>query len=138
MNFKNIIKKESFNNHKGPSMNDNSNEVRQIVKDEYLLRENESSNEMYFLQNGTLGVFKNKGGVEKQIGTVYSGEVVGEMSFLDGEPRCASVKALSDCDLIVIERDKFEKSLSGLPTWYKALVNTLLERLRKANQRIKI
>jgi CRP/FNR family transcriptional regulator, cyclic AMP receptor protein len=113
-------------------------EVVTIKKDAYLMREGEESADMYYLQSGTLGIFKIKGNVEQQIGTIYSGEVVGEMSFLDKEPRSASVKAISDCTLTQIPVEKFERTLTTLPAWYKALVNTLLDRLRKANSRIRI
>ena len=61
---------------------------------EYLLYEGEGSSEMYFVARGTLAIMKKRGQEEKQIGTIYSGEVVGEMSFLDSAPRSASVRAL--------------------------------------------
>ena len=105
---------------------------------EYVMREGEESTTMYFVQSGSLAVYKVKGNAEQQIGTIYAGELVGEMSFLDKEPRCATVKAISDCTLLVIPSDKFEKIFNELPKWYKALVNTLLGRLRKANARVRI
>lgn len=109
-----------------------------LEPEEYLIREGEESTQMYFLQTGTMAVFKRKGDATIQIGTIYSGEVVGEMSFLDKEPRSASVKAISDCVLTVIPSEKFEKTLNSLPAWYKALVHTLLDRLRRANSRIRV
>ncbi len=105
---------------------------------EYLIRENEESSEMYLLQKGTVAILKRQGDAEKQIGTIYSGELVGEMSFLDRSPRSASVKAISECEFMVIPIGKFEKFFDGQPVWYKALINTLLERLRKANCKIRV
>lgn len=61
---------------------------------DFLLHEGEVSSEMYYVQSGTLAVMKRKGDAVHQIGTIISGELVGEMSFLDKEPRSASVKAL--------------------------------------------
>ncbi len=109
-----------------------------LEPEEYLIREGEESTQMYFLKSGTMAVFKRKGDATIQIGTIYSGEVVGEMSFLDKEPRSASVKAISDCELTCIPSEKFEKTLNALPAWYKALVHTLLDRLRRANSRIRV
>ncbi|MGB0453551.1 MAG: Crp/Fnr family transcriptional regulator [Bacteriovoracaceae bacterium] len=109
-----------------------------LAADKYLIREGEESSEMYYLQSGTMAVYKHKGGTEVQIGTIYSGEILGEMSFLDRAPRCASVKTISDCELVVIQTEKFEQTLKGLPKWYHALIKTLLDRLRRANARIKI
>lgn len=105
---------------------------------DFLLHEGEESSEMYYLQSGTLAVFKRKGDKENQIGTIISGELVGEMSFLDKQPRSASVKAMTESTLLVVPHAKLEKTLEELPKWFTALQCTLLERLRKANARIRI
>lgn len=113
-------------------------ETIHLAPNEYLLREGEESTEMYYLQSGTLAVFKRKADQEHQIGTIISGELVGEMSFLDKLPRSASVKAMSDCTLIVVPHEKLEKTLNTMPKWFSALLHTLTDRLRKANARIRI
>jgi len=105
---------------------------------DYLLREGEESTEMYYLQSGTLAVFKRKGDQEHQIGTIISGELVGEMSFLDKHPRSATVQAMTESVLVIIPSEKLEGTMKELPKWFTALLHTLLERLRKANARIKI
>ncbi len=105
---------------------------------DFLLYEGEESTEMYYLQSGTLAVLKRKGDKEHQIGTIISGELVGEMSFLDKAPRSASVKAMTECVLVVVPHEKLEATLESLPKWFTALQHTLLDRLRKANARIRI
>lgn len=109
-----------------------------LKPNEYLMREGEESANMYYLQSGTLAVYKRKGNAEHQIGTIYSGELVGEMSFLDKKPRSASVKAIQECSLVIVPVDKFQKYLDKQPPWFNALITTLLDRLRRANTRIKI
>ncbi|MDC1175320.1 cyclic nucleotide-binding domain-containing protein [Bacteriovoracaceae bacterium] len=109
-----------------------------LKPEEYLMREGEDSNEMYFLNSGTMAVYKVKNNTEVQIGTIYSGELVGEMSFLDSEPRSATVKAIGECELVVIPNEKLNKYLSAQPKWYRALVQTLLDRLRRTSSRVKI
>jgi CRP/FNR family cyclic AMP-dependent transcriptional regulator len=113
-------------------------ETIRLMPNEYLMREGEESTEMYYLQSGTLAVFKRKGDQEHQIGTIISGELVGEMSFLDKNPRSASVKAMSDSVLVVVPLEKLENALSTMPKWFSALLHTLTDRLRKANARIRI
>lgn len=109
-----------------------------VKKDDFLLREGDKSTQMYYLLKGTLGVYKRKGDGLAQIGNILEGEIVGEMSFLDEAPRSASVKALVDCELIAIPHEKFEAFFKNLPAWYQALIHTLLDRLRRANARIRI
>ena len=86
-----------------------------VAKGENLIYEGEDSNELYYIQTGTLAVLKRKSSGEQQIGTIYSGEIVGEMSFIDNEPRSATVRALSDCIVIPIPREVFTRSQKSLP-----------------------
>jgi CRP/FNR family cyclic AMP-dependent transcriptional regulator len=113
-------------------------EIIKLGPNEYLMREGEESTEMYYLQSGTLAVFKRKGDQEHQIGTIIAGELVGEMSFLDRHPRSASVKSMSDSVLVVVPVEKLDQVLKTTPKWFSALLQTLTERLRKANARIRI
>ena len=105
---------------------------------DFLLHEGEESTEMYYVQSGTLAVLKRKGDLQQQIGTIISGELVGEMSFLDKSPRCASVKAMSETTVLIIPNEALDSTLNSLPKWFTALLHTLLGRLRKANSRIRI
>ncbi|MBY0516688.1 MAG: cyclic nucleotide-binding domain-containing protein [Bacteriovoracaceae bacterium] len=109
-----------------------------IQKDDILIREGEHSAAMYWVQSGQLEVLKRKGNEEVKLGFIYSGELVGEMSFLDGEPRSASVKAVTECELVEIPKDVFEKVFLSQPTWFQGLVKTLTERLRKTNAKIRV
>lgn len=115
-----------------------SQETIKLAPGEFLLHEGDQSTEMYYLISGTLNVIKRKGDKTATIGSIIAGELVGEMSFLDREPRCATVQALSECTLIVIPNENFEENLSKMPKWFRALISTLLDRLRRANVRIKI
>jgi CRP-like cAMP-binding protein len=113
-------------------------DIVKLVANQYLVREGEESTEMYYLQSGTLAVFKRKGDQEFQIGSIISGELVGELSFLDKNPRSASVKAMGECVLVVVPLEKFEHTLATMPKWFSALLNTLVDRLRKANARVRV
>lgn len=115
-----------------------SREVIKLLPGEFLVHEGDASTEMYYLQSGTLAVLKRKGDSVHQIGTIISGELVGEMSFLDKEPRSASVKAMTESVLAVVPLDKLETTMAGQPKWFTALLHTLTDRLRKANARIRI
>ncbi len=109
-----------------------------LQENEVLLKEGEISNSMFWLQSGQLVVTKKRGMEDVVLGHIYSGELVGEISFLDQEPRSATVKAIANCDLIEIPRETIEAIYKTQPKWLEILVKTLAERLRKANARIKI
>lgn len=112
--------------------------IIKLAADQVLLREGEHSHSMFWVQNGQLMVTKKRGNEEVLLGHVYSGELVGEISFLDNEARSATVKAVSECDLIEIPQETLDKIFKSQPKWLEILVKTLAERLRKANARIKV
>jgi CRP-like cAMP-binding protein len=112
-------------------------EIKHLKKGDSLVKEGENSNSMYWVQSGTLRLFKKKGSGFIELGVVHSGEVVGEMSFLDNQPRSASVEALQPCDIVEIPRGKFDEFINGQPSWMKSLIQTLVKRLRTTNNRLR-
>jgi CRP-like cAMP-binding protein len=102
------------------------------------MRQGEQSTEIYMLLFGKLSVLKRKGDVEKKIGEIEEGELVGEMSFLDGAPRSASVRAMTMSEVLIIKRSQFEETIESFPSWYKALYQTIVDRLRRTSSRIKV
>lgn len=111
--------------------------IKHLKKGEALMKEGETSNSMYWVQSGTLRLFKKKGTGFIELGVVHSGEVVGEMSFLDNQPRSASVEALQPCDIVEIPRGKFDEFIGAQPSWMKSLIQTLVKRLRTTNNRLR-
>ncbi len=111
--------------------------IKHLKKGDALMKEGDTSNSMYWVQSGTLRLFKKKGAGFIELGVVHSGEVVGEMSFLDNQPRSASVEALQPCDIVEIPRGKFEEFINAQPSWMKSLIQTLVKRLRTTNNRVR-
>lgn len=103
-----------------------------------LIKEGELSHSMYWVQSGTLIVTKKQGNEEIVLEQINAGELVGEISFLDQQPRSATVRAISDCELIQIPFESMETIFKSQPKWLEILVKTLAERLRQANNRIKV
>jgi CRP/FNR family transcriptional regulator, cyclic AMP receptor protein len=64
------------------------------------------------------------------------GEVFGEIALLDGRPRTADATAMSDCELIVIERRDFVPFLSGHPDVTIKFIEILCSRLRRTSEQV--
>jgi len=121
---------ESLNPGTGP-------QSKKLKKGELLFAEGENSRAMYYLKSGMLRIYKNKGDSAIEIDTVRAGSVIGELAFLDGNPRSASGEALTDCDLMEISGTAFQVVLSNMPDWLKILLKTIVGRLRTASTRIR-
>jgi CRP-like cAMP-binding protein len=67
---------------------------------------------------------------------IRPGEVFGEIALLDGRARTANATAMSDCDLIVIERREFLPFLRSEPDVTLKLMEILCSRLRKTSEQV--
>lgn len=111
--------------------------IKHLKKGDLLLREGDHSTAMYWVQSGTLRLFKKKGNGFIELGVIHSGEVVGEMSFLDNEMRSASIEAIQPCDIVEIPRGNFDEFINTQPAWMKSLMLTLVKRLRTTSNRLR-
>ncbi len=101
---------------------------------EVLVREGERSNQLFWLMHGQLEVVKVVQNHQVRLNTIEAGELVGELSFLDQKPRSATVKAATECQLIVLEYSEFQEMLAAQPKWMKKILITLTSRIRKMSE----
>ena len=65
-----------------------------------------------------------------------AGEIVGEIALLDGRPRSADVAAVTDCELMVINRRDFVPLIHDHPELAFRLIDILCEKLRRTNDQV--
>jgi CRP-like cAMP-binding protein len=70
----------------------------------------------------------------KAIAELGPGDVVGEMSVIDGKPRSATVIAATAVSLLILHRRDFVSLLETVPGLQRKLLVTLCERVRQADQ----
>jgi CRP-like cAMP-binding protein len=67
---------------------------------------------------------------------IHEGEIFGEIALLDGHPRTADATAMTDCDLMVIERRDFIPFLRSQPDLTMQIIETLCARLRRTSEQV--
>lgn len=110
---------------------------KKIERDHYLFREGDAPDAMYVVKSGKLAVVKTKNNSEIVLAEIGPGSMVGEMAFFDNKPRSASVKAMKDSEVISLPYKALHAQFQNFPEWCKAIMRTVNEHLRSANQRIK-
>jgi CRP/FNR family cyclic AMP-dependent transcriptional regulator len=70
----------------------------------------------------------------RDIVLIRAGEIFGEIALLDGHPRTAD--AMTDCELIVIERREFLTFLRNQPDVTLKLLEILCARLRRTSEQV--
>ena len=80
-------------------------------------------------------MLRTESGEDVYIEPMGSGEIVGEMSFLTGEPRAATVRAGQDGSLVFeITREAFADLARSHPEWLDDLTSMMDERLRRRKE----
>jgi CRP-like cAMP-binding protein len=101
--------------------------------------EGELSWGLYLILDGVAGVQKasHVSGTTYDIGQLQKGGFFGEMSLVDENPRSATVRALSNCELFFISKESFSKFLNQSQErkvrFYETCVKGLVMRLRELN-----
>ncbi|MGB3509293.1 MAG: cyclic nucleotide-binding domain-containing protein [Microcoleaceae cyanobacterium] len=104
-----------------------------ITTDTILINEGQPIDALYIVIDGTLKAYVAALG-DKEIGMVSCGEVLGEMSFVDGRLPSATVKAIEDSLVLSISKhklnEKLEKDVLFSLRFYRAITKFLSTRLR--------
>jgi CRP/FNR family transcriptional regulator, cyclic AMP receptor protein len=91
----------------------------------------------YRLEEGLLKVvITSHRGEQRILALLGPGEIAGELSIIDRQPRSASVVAVKDCELSFISQQNFEKCTKQDPDIYRYLVNVLALRLRETDEAV--
>ena len=90
-------------------------------QDEFIIREGEQGDSMYFVLEGEVVVTKDmKNGLSKELKTYSKGEYFGELALLNNTPRAASVIARSDrVKVLNLDRKTFMRLVGPLDSILK-------------------
>ncbi|MFO1394874.1 MAG: cyclic nucleotide-binding domain-containing protein [Steroidobacteraceae bacterium] len=90
--------------------------LRDLGHGEVLVHEGTADDHLYVVVSGVLGVVKSAGTPDEvTLNAIRPGDVVGELSFLDGSTRYASLVALADSRVLGLSRDALEGLLERRP-----------------------
>ncbi len=107
-------------------------EIRQYEVGEVLIREEDTTSEVYEMITGSASVTA-KG---YSLSVIKSGEVFGELSFFTGLQRTATVTALEACLVQVIDQKQFVRIMKYRPALVEGMLRTLCQRLVDLNIRL--
>jgi CRP-like cAMP-binding protein len=114
--------------------------VEKVVKGRAIVEEGSLGESMFVLMKGRVRVEKKTPADDRYTVTFLShekGDFFGELGLLDSDRRSATVTSESDCEVIVIDRDRFLRfgdanPVAGLSVT-RRIASNLATRLRRAN-----
>jgi signal transduction histidine kinase len=98
-----------------------------------LFRQGSESDGLYYLREGRLGVYKERGGALHPLSTIAPGETVGELGAATGWRRTATVRAETASRVIHVSDADFRRALDESPSMAAAVVCQIGERLTDAD-----
>ena len=97
----------------------------------FVFRENDDSQDLYFLVSGELEVLKGSRVISK---ITEPGTLFGEMSFLLGGKRTASVKASLETETVQVPRDQISAFMREFPSAALEMSRLMARRLDKTTR----
>jgi CRP-like cAMP-binding protein len=117
----------------------NACEERILVGGEELFHENDSGDSLFIVQSGRVDIFKNiRGDVDRSLASFGPGDVIGEMSFIDGARRSATARTTESSEFLVLSRQSFAKVQRDRPDiaagFFRNMAAIVATRLRTTNE----
>ncbi len=112
-------------------------EITKFDSHSNIVIEGELSWGLYLILKGKVGISKTNKmtGESHDIIDLKAGSFFGEMSLIDDNPRSATVRALTEVEILHISKDAFYRILSKSPEltlkFYQSCIKTLVVRLRE-------
>jgi CRP/FNR family cyclic AMP-dependent transcriptional regulator len=111
--------------------------TRTIERGATIFAKGDPGNSLYAVCAGTVKIsVPSADGKDAVFNLVGEGEIFGEIALLDGRPRTADATAMSDCELMVIERRDFLSLVRSQPEIALKLMEVLCARLRHTSEQV--
>jgi NTE family protein len=105
-----------------------------MERGETLWEQGDTADSWYVLVSGELAATRTEHGVDRQIGTVRRGEVLGELALIHKETRSAAIRATRESWLARFDKRLLDEEILTRHSALKALVMTFADRLSTGTQ----
>ncbi|MGE5403515.1 MAG: DUF2225 domain-containing protein, partial [Candidatus Saccharibacteria bacterium] len=116
----------------------NSATIKKFEVDEVLFHEGDPGHEMMIILSGKLEIsISSVDGFPIILATLGAGDLVGEMSLLEGLPRSATVRAIEPTIVAAIDELNFERVIAEQPVLAVRMMKGLSKRVREYNEEMR-
>lgn len=113
--------------------------VRELSDGEVLVHEGNADNHLHVVASGMLGVVRNAGAGDRvTVATLQAGELAGELGFVDGTQRHASLVAIGRTTVVALEREKLESLLETKPVIVYHVMRAIIRTVHQIQRRLSL
>jgi CRP/FNR family transcriptional regulator len=96
-----------------------------------IIQEGTHGDWIYVVEEGFVEISKKVQGRQIVVAVLSKGEIFGELAFISGLPRTATVKSIGETTVGVIDKDYFTREYNKLPADFRQIFTTVSVRLKK-------
>jgi CRP/FNR family transcriptional regulator, cyclic AMP receptor protein len=111
---------------------------RTLKNDEILIEEDQVDNCLYVIASGALEVCRHSGGDWVSLHVLKTGDLAGELGFIDGQPHSASLRSIGPSEVFILERSQFESLLESHPKVIYGVMRTILRTVHAILRRMNL
>ena len=105
-----------------------------------IVRQNDPGDKFYIIARGKVEVRRTEeqSGMTTEVAVLQDGDFFGEITLLTGFPRTATVRTLTVCTCISLERGHFNRLLERFPELKRQVSEIALQRLRETTRAVAV
>ncbi len=103
-----------------------------------IFSEGDLGNEMYIIKSGRVEIIREMGDGELVLANLVENEFFGEMALFGDSKRTATVRAVDDSELLVVNKNMLDAQFKKIPEWLVTMIKTIAQRILKTGKGVKI
>lgn len=103
---------------------------RDYPKRQVIVNEGDPGETMFIIASGMVKITQKEGDNENMVAVLKTGDIIGEMSIFDSQPRSATVTAMEDTVLLELEKKQFVTLIAKMPEIALSMLRMMSQRLR--------
>jgi len=105
-----------------------------IGKEKVIFHEGHDGTDVFIVESGRVGVFKNINGKQVQLAALEKGAVFGEMAAITGGRRSATTLAIEPSIIVRIPKSMIQSKLNSCDPFIRAIMQILIHNLNGVNE----
>ncbi len=112
-------------------------DTKRFAAGKVLFTEGEPGNHFYMIRKGQVELYhESPEGEINPFAVLGEGDIFGEMAIVGNQPRAASARCQTDCELAVADDDNLDALIESNPDFTLRLIRNLANRMKSSEQRM--
>jgi CRP/FNR family transcriptional regulator len=110
--------------------------VKETYKDaQVIIKEGGHGEGTYVILSGAVDVTRSFQDKKVLIARLEKGDIFGELSYIDREPRTATVTAVGDVQIGLLDKNVLDAEINKMSEEFRGVITTLVKKIKELNMR---